>query len=69
MRKIGVCLLVLSFTPALARAQAVSYTVSIPKPTSSLLHVVMDIRGAQGANVDVAMPAWSPGSYLSLIHI
>src|SRR5580765_4093079 len=49
--------------PVTARAQTVSYTVSIPKPTSSLLHVVMDIRGAQGASIDVAMPAWSPGSY------
>ena len=49
--------------PVTARAQTVSYTVSVPKPTSSLLHVVMDIRGAQGASVDIAMPAWSPGSY------
>jgi predicted metalloprotease with PDZ domain len=63
MRKIALCLLwSLSVAPA-ARAQTVSYTVSIPKPTSSLLHVVMDIRGAATANVDVAMPAWSPGSY------
>jgi predicted metalloprotease with PDZ domain len=53
-------LLVLS---ASASAQTVSYTVSIPKPTSSLLHVVMEIRGATGPSVDVAMPAWSPGAY------
>ena len=63
MRKIALCLLCLVSVPAAARAQAVSYTVSIPKPTSSLLHVVMDIRGATGASVDVAMPVWSPGSY------
>src|SRR5512133_662169 len=63
MRKIGVCVLCLLSVPAVVGAQAVSYTVSIPKPTSSLLHVVMDIRGANGASVDVAMPAWSPGSY------
>src|ERR1017187_2734689 len=62
MRKISMCVLLL-LAPAIARAQTVSYTVSIPKPTSSLLHVVMEIRGAQGASVDVAMPAWSPGSY------
>ena len=63
MRKISICLLFLLVVPAIARAQTVSYTVSIPKPTSSLLHVAMEIRGAQGASVDVAMPAWSPGSY------
>src|SRR3954471_9665673 len=56
-------LLPLLLVPATAHAQAVSYTVSVPKPTSSLLHIVMEIRGAQGASVDVAMPAWSPGAY------
>ena len=55
--------MLLLLVPAIARAQTVSYTVSIPKPTSSLLHVVMDIRGAQGPSVDIAMPVWSPGSY------
>ena len=63
MRKISVCVLFLLAAPAIAGAQTVSYTVSIPKPTSSLLHVVMEIRGVQGASADVAMPAWSPGSY------
>lgn len=63
MRKIIVCVLLLLLVPAIARAQTVSYAVSIPKPTSSLLHVVMEIRGAQGASVDMAMPAWSPGAY------
>ncbi len=63
MRKISLCVLLLLFVATIARAQTVSYTVSIPKPTSSLLHVVMEIRGAQGASVDVAMPAWSPGAY------
>jgi predicted metalloprotease with PDZ domain len=53
----------LFMAPVAARAQTVSYTVSVPKPTSSLLHIVMDIRGAQGASTDIAMPAWSPGSY------
>jgi len=63
MRKIVVLLLCLLSVPAAALAQAVSYTVSVPKPTSSLLHVVMDVRGVTGPSVDVAMPAWSPGSY------
>ena len=55
--------MLLALTPAIARAQTVSYTVSIPKPTASMLHVAMEIRGIQGASVDVAMPAWSPGAY------
>ena len=65
MRTITFCAasLAVLLLPAAARAQTVSYTVSIPKPTSSLLHVVMEIRGAQGAHADVEMPAWSPGSY------
>ena len=62
MRALTVCVFLLLVT-SIADAQTVSYTVSIPKPTSSLLHVVMEIRGAQGASVDIAMPAWSPGSY------
>lgn len=62
MRKLSVCTLLI-LAPVVAQAQTVSYTVSIPKPTSSVLHVVMDIRGVQGASVDVAMPAWSPGAY------
>lgn len=49
--------------PATVRAQTVAYTVSFPKPTSSLLHVVMEIRDARAPGVDVAMPAWSPGAY------
>jgi len=57
---LAVCLLVL---PAMAGAQSVSYSVSMPKPTSSLLHVVMEIRGAKGAGADIAMPAWAPGAY------
>ena len=62
MRALTVCGFFL-LVSSIADAQTVSYTVSIPKPTSSLLHVVMEIRGAQGASADIAMPAWSPGSY------
>ena len=57
---LAVCLLIL---PAMAGAQSVSYSVSMPKPTSSLLHVVMEIRGTKGAGADLAMPAWAPGAY------
>lgn len=62
MRKF--CLLALLLVvPAIAGAQSVSYAVSFPKPTSSLLLVVMEIKGARGPGVDIAMPAWSPGAY------
>lgn len=54
---------VLAIVPATTFAQTVAYTATMPKPTASILHVVMDIRGATGATVDVAMPAWSPGAY------
>jgi len=62
MRKMTFVLFILT-AAASARAQDVSYVVSVPKPTSSLLHVVMEIRGARGPSLDVAMPAWSPGAY------
>ena len=60
------CLFILTsiWLPAGAlSAQTVSYSVSMPKPTSSLFHVTMEIRGAGGTSLDIAMPAWSPGAY------
>ena len=56
-------LCLITIVPASAFAQTVGYTVTMPKPTSSVLHVTMEVRGAMGASVDVAMPAWSPGAY------
>ncbi len=52
-------------TPTAAHAQDVEYSVSMPKPSSSLLHVEMEIRGADAdaAGLEIAMPAWSPGAY------
>jgi len=53
--------------PTQAAAQDVAYSVSLPKPSSSLLHVEMEIRGADGGadagGLEIAMPAWSPGAY------
>jgi len=62
-RMILAALLVAFLLPASLAAQTVSYVVSMPKPTSSLLSVVMEIRDAAGPSLDVAMPAWSPGAY------
>lgn len=46
-----------------ARSQPVRYTVSIPRPEDQYVHVTMAIPAASGKTVDVAMPAWTPGSY------
>jgi len=62
-RMMFAALFVVFCLPAALAAQTVSYVVSIPKPTSSVLHVVMEIRDAPGPSLDVAMPAWSPGAY------
>jgi len=48
---------------SVALAQTVSYRMSFPKPTSSMIDVVMEIRDAPGPSIDIAMPAWSPGAY------
>ncbi|HEY9284996.1 MAG TPA: PDZ domain-containing protein [Pyrinomonadaceae bacterium] len=46
----------------------ISYTVSMPRPDTHLLHVDMRVRGAGGArlpaSLDLVMPVWTPGSYL-----
>ena len=63
MRRMILAALVVFVLPVSLAAQTVSYVVSIPKPTSSLLRVVMEIRDASGPSLDVAMPAWSPGAY------
>lgn len=55
-----------AMTPSQADAQEVAYSISMPRPTSSLLHVEMEIRAADASTdggLEIAMPAWSPGSY------
>ncbi len=52
--------------PSPVHAQEVAYSVSMPRPTSSLLHVEMEIRDANAdaeGGIEIAMPAWSPGAY------
>ncbi len=42
----------------------VSYRVSIPTPTSRYVHVHVEVPDARGKVTQLAMPAWTPGSYL-----
>jgi predicted metalloprotease with PDZ domain len=44
-------------------SQAVSYRVSMPRPHTHLFEVVADFP-ASGDEVTVALPVWTPGSYL-----
>lgn len=42
----------------------VGYRVSIPTPTSRYVHVHVELADARGKATQLAMPAWTPGSYL-----
>jgi predicted metalloprotease with PDZ domain len=48
---------------SIAIAQDVNYTVSIPQPTTRLVHVTMNINNNPRDTVDVALPMWTPGGY------
>lgn len=53
----------LVFLAVTARSQEVSYTVSIPQPTTRLVHVTIAVTDAPGDSFDVALPMWTPGGY------
>lgn len=58
-----VLLIGLSIT-AHAQTAPVNYTVTLDKlPTSHFVHVAFTVNTAGASSIDVAMPAWSPGSY------
>ncbi|MCX4245056.1 M61 family metallopeptidase [Paraliomyxa miuraensis] len=42
----------------------VRYRVEIPAPHRQYVHVAMDVTSPSGRHAQVAMPAWTPGSYL-----
>src|SRR5436190_7112230 len=51
-------------TAARAQTAPVNYTVALDKsPTSHFVHVALSVNTAGAPSIDVAMPAWSPGSY------
>lgn len=65
-----ICLLVL-VCGASAVAQTaeqppdISFTVSMPEPSTHLFHVEMKVQRAEAkSHVDLIMPVWTPGSYM-----
>ena len=42
----------------------VSYLVSILEPHTHIVHVRMELTGISSSEIEIAMPSWSPGSYL-----
>lgn len=59
-------LLLVAFVPADAAARtkpAVEYEVSIPQPHTQYVEVSATIDKVRRKTTDVAMPAWTPGSY------
>jgi predicted metalloprotease with PDZ domain len=65
IRYISLTILLLA-TSIAANAQAgpVNYTLTLDKrPTSHFVHVALSVGVGNAASIDVAMPAWSPGSY------
>src|SRR6266487_6870859 len=41
-----------------------TYTIAMPHPHAHLYEVTLDIDGVAGATLDVALPVWTPGSYM-----
>ena len=46
----------------------IQYTLEIPAPTQQWVHVTMTVPRPGGTRSQVAMPAWTPGSYLVRDH-
>jgi len=45
-------------------AETIRYRLSIPAPTTRYVHVQVEVERAKGRETTLAMPAWTPGSYL-----
>ncbi len=41
----------------------IHYVVSMPKPTTHLFEVTIELQGLEGDFVDLVLPVWTPGSY------
>lgn len=48
--------------------RAIAYRLAIPAPAQQWVHVTMTVQRPQGLRSEVAMPAWTPGSYLVRDH-
>jgi predicted metalloprotease with PDZ domain len=42
----------------------ITYTVSMPEPHAHLYHVTVEVDGIEGRSLDLALPVWTPGSYM-----
>lgn len=42
----------------------ISYTIAMPRPQTHLYDVTVEIGGVAGLSLDVALPVWTPGSYM-----
>jgi predicted metalloprotease with PDZ domain len=43
---------------------AISYTIAMPRPQTHLYEVTLTINASDGPTLDVALPVWTPGSYM-----
>ncbi len=42
----------------------ITYTISMPEPHTHLFHVTIDISEHTGDTLELALPVWTPGSYM-----
>jgi predicted metalloprotease with PDZ domain len=43
---------------------AIRYTIAMPQPHTHRYHVTVSVEGLDGPTLDLALPVWTPGSYL-----
>src|SRR5436190_2603494 len=43
---------------------SISYTIAMPRPQTHLYEVTLTIDASAGPTLDVALPVWTPGSYM-----
>ena len=43
---------------------SITYTIAMPRPHTHLYDVTLEVRDALGPSLDVALPVWTPGSYM-----
>ncbi|HWQ12282.1 MAG TPA: PDZ domain-containing protein [Roseiflexaceae bacterium] len=46
------------------QSSMITYTISMPEPHAHLYHVSVEIDALEGRTLDVALPVWTPGSYM-----
>jgi len=59
----GLALWLSAATTLMAQTPTIEYVASMNNPVQHLYSVELDITGLRSTQIDVAMPAWSPGVY------